>query len=81
MLSRFMNIVPSNIGQDAHFGYSIDIDDDVMKVGASNDQYKNVGSRYIYCHKETAWLQEAKLIVDDSQDKYAVIGDNWYGPN
>ena len=41
-LSHFICIVPSEIGQDAYFLYSVNIDDGIMIMGTVDDQDKNI---------------------------------------
>jgi hypothetical protein len=51
------------------FGFSVSIDDDVVLIGARNDENKKgvslSGSAYVYRYKNAAWVEEAKLIDPD----------------
>eukprot|EP00581_Thalassiosira_minuscula_P000525 CAMPEP_0183747294 /NCGR_PEP_ID=MMETSP0737-20130205/67186_1 /TAXON_ID=385413 /ORGANISM="Thalassiosira miniscula, Strain CCMP1093" /LENGTH=781 /DNA_ID=CAMNT_0025983003 /DNA_START=219 /DNA_END=2564 /DNA_ORIENTATION=+ len=55
-------IVPDDIGEGQEFGAAVDIDGDIMVVGAPNGGRGGGGSAaYIYRRTEYGWLQETKL--------------------
>jgi len=89
--SETMSIVPNDIRQEASFGSSLDVDGNIMVVGASNDGENGQGSVYIYRWNGENWIQETKITPpDDSKveefgisvsvkDNRIVVGDYGYG--
>ena len=72
--SLFTRIVPSNISRRAYFGLSVDVDGDVMVVGATGDREGDVGSAFVYRRNETGWVEEATLAPDDSNlDSFGAV--------
>ncbi len=59
------------------FGGSVDIDGDVMVVGAPNREAGGVdrGAAYVYRHDGTSWVFEQELIASDGTDS-DVFGDS-----
>lgn len=86
----FTRIVPNDIRLSAMFGNLVDIDGDVILVGATDDRDGWIGSAYVYRRTETTWVQEAKLAPHDSilqnfgssvsvKGNLVAVGDYWYG--
>ncbi|MFQ5414765.1 MAG: hypothetical protein ACE5E6_09940 [Phycisphaerae bacterium] len=79
----------------ARFGSSVSVEGDIAVIGAQWDDDNGFfsGSAYVFRHKGTAWVQDAKLLPDDgaAQDRFgiavsvsgnvAVIGAHWADGN
>jgi hypothetical protein len=66
-------LIASDGQTDARFGYSVDVDDNYLVVGAYSD-YGNSnesGSAYVYRYNGTDWVEQQKLIaVDGVEGEY-----------
>ena len=80
----------SNTSHSAMFGNLVDIDGDVLVIGATDDQDKMTGSVYIYRHIESTWELESKLAPDGPgfqnfgssvavKGSLLAVGDYWFG--
>jgi hypothetical protein len=57
--SQVLRLQPSDLPEEAGFGWSVAIDDNVMVVGARG------GSMLVFCRDDTPWTQEARLAPGD----------------
>lgn len=91
---KIQRIVPTDGQVDAEFGFKVDMDDDVMVIGAYNDRdiERKIGSAYVYRHNGNLWEFEAKLAPPDDgkiadfgrvvaiMRNFIAIGDQAYDP-
>ena len=63
-------VVADNAGLGDQFGFSVDVDDDTMVVGArfANGTGTNQGSAYIFIRSGDSWTQQAELPAPDAAD-------------
>ncbi len=68
-LTEFQKIAASIPDPDAHFGSAIAIDNDVLVVGAKDDDEGGslAGAAYVYRFINDHWAQETKLIASDTE--------------
>jgi hypothetical protein len=59
-------ISPSNIGKNAHFGSSVDLQGDVAIIGASWEN-KLRGAVYVFKKSNGSWKQEQKLVDENAK--------------
>ena len=95
MLVQFMcmkgtlHIPYSNTSHCAMFGNLVDIDDDVLVIGATDDQEKLTGLVYICCHIESNLEVEHKFAPDSPgfqnfgssvavKGNLLAVGDYWF---
>ena len=68
-MNETIRLAPAHgdVDSDAGFGTAIDVDGDVLAVGAPNDN-DSAGSAFIYRQTAgtTTWSEEAKLVPEDS---------------
>jgi hypothetical protein len=85
---------PDDSNPGAYFGSDVAIDNDVIVIGASmiGDDF-DTGAVYVYRRSQDGWVQEAKLVADDTMDSpyeefgrivsikgnIIVVGDEYYG--
>lgn len=63
-------LIASDAAQGDHFGYSVDIHDNNILIGAPYDDNaagNNAGSAYMFTKTSGVWSQQAKLIARDSE--------------
>ena len=59
-------LIPDDGEADEHFGWSVDIEGDLVIVGGlSNDLGPYAGAVYVFRYDGVGWNQEAKLIADN----------------
>jgi hypothetical protein len=77
--SQVMEVYPDEDAKDARFGQSVDIDKNVIVIGAPKDDVLLGGSTFVYRRLNDTWLQETKLVSDDPVQAFgqsvAVKGD------
>merc|ERR1712087_667621 len=77
---------PSDAGEGTQFGRFVDIDGDVIVVGAWDFQ----GSVYVFRRTNNTWIQETKIKANESMNKdfgsavkvkgnRMAVGDRWFG--
>jgi hypothetical protein len=89
MWSQVMEIDPDNSALDASFGQSVDVDGDVVVIGAPKADIGMGGSAFVYRRLNGTWLQEAMLLPDDPvqafgqtvtvKGDFIAVGDPIYG--
>ncbi|KAK1732664.1 hypothetical protein QTG54_016641 [Skeletonema marinoi] len=93
---EMQRIVPADAQVDAEFGFSLEMDDDVMVIGAYNDRdiERKIGSVYVYRHNHNGnlWEFEVKLAPPDDgkiadfgrvvtiMQNLIAVGDQAYDP-
>lgn len=68
-----------------NFGYSVAIDNNIIIIGAPNDDYSNLGdagSAYLYQRQDTTWLEQNILRASDGGLSHrfgfsVALGGNW----
>ena len=60
------NFTSSDIADGDEFGFSVDIDGDLLVVGARLES-GNIGAAYVFERSGTTWTQKAKLTPSDGQ--------------
>ncbi len=78
--TQTVKIIASDATDNAYFGGSVAIDNDVIVVGAykeDNDLYKDFGSAYIFEKVDDNWVESAKLTASDpdSYDNFGISVD------
>jgi hypothetical protein len=60
-------LMPGDGTTGSHFGYSVSVKDDVIVVGAYDDDSlaENMGSAYVYRYNGTDWIEEDKFVASD----------------
>lgn len=60
-------LIPGDGATGSHFGYSVSVKDDVIVVGAYDDDSlsENRGSAYVYRYNGGDWIEEDKIVADD----------------
>ena len=64
--SQVARIQPADIVEGARFGRTVDVDGDVIVVGAPDDGEEYAGSAYVYRRVGGTWSSEAKLTPNDA---------------
>jgi hypothetical protein len=87
MWNQVMQVDPDYV--DENFGRNVDIDEDVIVIGNQGDGANGGGSAFVYRRVNGTWLQEAKLVPDDSLHDFGqsvsvkgdliAVGDAFYG--
>ncbi len=68
-----------------HFGYSVAIDNNIIIIGAPNDDYSDladIGSAYLYQRQDTTWLEQNILRASDGGLSHhfgfsVALDENW----
>jgi hypothetical protein len=84
--NQVLEVEPYNITEDAMFGESIDIYNDVIVISASNDAEK--GSTFIYRRVNSTWMLEEKIVPKNTNGWFGgslslkgdilAVSDAWY---
>jgi hypothetical protein len=78
-------LTASDAQSGEHFGYSVAIDNNIIIIGAPNDDYSSVGdagSAYLYQRQDTTWLEQNILRASDGGPSHhfgfsVALDGNW----